>query len=846
MEHTTSATGEGSVQKFLDVPYNQRWEFLKPAIIRLYMEGSNKLAQLAKRMKEEYSFDAQVHQYRYHLKKWDIKKRITTEEKGAVINALGKRRLQEGTSTSNAILEQGGFEKTVDKKQLKRYINQSIRKSAPLTLTPGLFLRYDLPYAALVRSLGGHDHTSPPNIGPATPPYLTVNSPRETTCSTSPNAMSPGMQLVEKKVLLDRARLFLDDREQELMLQMNRGERKSAATWLHDFWMYCFMTAKYWGRGPETWSFSLINFKSFAGNPIASTPDYRIGQEQSSESLSPIATSSSSSSLTQLCRWSIHHLDTIDYERIQSPPPDPRERSEEQFDVEDESTWSRWSGEKYPEDLATTINQGLQQNIFTAVQPESLPLAAHSITEAVGKSPGEMKAEALGFAIMSRNVDIVRYILEDDQFEDFVSRIFPYHLAAKSLDGGKTCCLILNNLLLFLDESSSIGVNYVDNSGHTVLDTLFVTILRSHSTVHLQALSDAFLGQARYPGQEVDPCGRWDADSPCIRRLYASGSPTIPPRWKHMFCHTSVQAVCHFMSIMFSISHRPNINTLSGLFVKRCGHCGLELKLGPLHVLVLTAFHVASSGMPGENLFGLVSCLVCLLTFRANPCVLAEVSIPALLGKDTADDLCQHTPMNAADLASTLHSEETESWTSELELGWQVLDAVLQQNIRHRQQKSTKNINISSNHLSSDAKDDTSHDGDPEDWDAGSCTNKIHKLERLDIVKLVHCGNRRLGVIWAAIQAELLTYRRLNEGDSWLSSRFDMELLLKGLQQNDDECLNQLAGAGEGRLKDYSCCGLFDAKHPGCARREEVCTDYYANLDDWKRTTFIEAVGLYL
>lgn len=77
-------------------------------------------------------------QYLYHFKKWKIKKRITTEEKGAIISALGKRRLQEGASTSDATLDQGGFEKAVDKKQLKRYINQSIRQNESLTWSTGL------------------------------------------------------------------------------------------------------------------------------------------------------------------------------------------------------------------------------------------------------------------------------------------------------------------------------------------------------------------------------------------------------------------------------------------------------------------------------------------------------------------------------------------------------------------------------------------------------------------------------------------------------------------------------------------------------------------------------------
>lgn len=44
--------------KFLHVPYEQRWEHLKPTITRLYMEEKESLVVLAQRMKDELSFSA--------------------------------------------------------------------------------------------------------------------------------------------------------------------------------------------------------------------------------------------------------------------------------------------------------------------------------------------------------------------------------------------------------------------------------------------------------------------------------------------------------------------------------------------------------------------------------------------------------------------------------------------------------------------------------------------------------------------------------------------------------------------------------------------------------------------
>ncbi|KAI1099470.1 hypothetical protein F4804DRAFT_337231 [Jackrogersella minutella] len=136
MESSTSSAAEDSVQNFLDVPYGQRWELLKPAIIHIYIQENNKLAQLAGHMKDEYSFDAQLvssaHCRKLLLIKWKIKKRTVAEEKGVIISAFGKRR-RDATSTSDAIINQGGFEKTIDKKQLKWYMNQYIRQSENLT-----------------------------------------------------------------------------------------------------------------------------------------------------------------------------------------------------------------------------------------------------------------------------------------------------------------------------------------------------------------------------------------------------------------------------------------------------------------------------------------------------------------------------------------------------------------------------------------------------------------------------------------------------------------------------------------------------------------------------------------
>ncbi|KAI0848813.1 hypothetical protein F5Y00DRAFT_270010 [Daldinia vernicosa] len=822
MNPSTSSTGNGPVEKFLGIPYNQRWEYLKPVIMRMYLEENNKLKRVSERMKDEYSFNAQIGQYQSHFRKWDVRKRTITGEKDAVITALGKRLRQDGISTSNAIINQGDSAKSVDKKQLKRYINQSIREDEPATLHPGIFARYNLPYAALIHSLKGQGSFSPSGASPYTPEYLTINSPQGTVSASSPqDALSPTMQLVKRKTLLNRARLFLEGREGDLMAQLATDELKCVATWLHDFWIYSFMTVKYWGRGPETWDLSLIKFKSFAGMVPPSPIDLFIDQESGPSSRPHLIPDGP----TQLCRWSIHYKEP-DYEGLPSPPAELH-RSEDRFDIDDESTWTEWPLNGTNRDLTNTLARGLQENQFSSIETNELPFATDSVMNAAEKSTDELKAETFGFAIMSRNMNVIENSILDYSTKDLdiLSATFPFHLAARFLDGAKTCCLIFEQLVNNLQGSCSIGLKYIDSSGFTVLDTLFVTILRSHSKTSFDILlGGEFADQSQHAGQEVDPCGRWDADSPCIRQLYASGSPKIPHEWKHVFCHTSVQAICHSISAIFSVDWSPDINTSSGLFKRRCSCCGLELKFGPLHALVLTAFYLANDGMPGENLFGMICCLVCLLTHHADPYAAVEISIPELLGRGSMD-ICQHVTMNPAELAQEIHSERMASWTHEVNRGWGIFLYILR--------------------LDREKKDYNDYDDyDDEDYDNEDSDGCFH------IFGPTYSNNRQLGQIWAAIQAELLTYRRLSEDDSWLSVNFDMEKLWRALEDNDEELLREFADnpddkTGESKLEKYSSCGHFHyALHPLCAMREEVCNSYYANLDNWERTTFIRTWDL--
>lgn len=527
---------------------------------------------------------------------------------------------------------------------------------------------------------------------------------------------------------------------------------------------------------------------------------------------------------TQLCNWSIH----VDFSGS-----DWESESDygDQFDIEDESTWREWD-DQCDRDLISTITEGLQANAFTTHQAEDLPIAIDHIVKTVSGSTEGAEVEAIGFAIMTRNVDALVELLKNEALDPkTVADISPLHLAAKFLDGSKTCCQVMNSLLQCGNHMISRKISYTDNLGLTVLDTLFISILRSHSSVTPRVLGvNSTAPGSLFEGADVDICGRWDADSPCVRHLHATGETTIPSAWKHVFCHTSAQAVCHCITAIFTdLRHHDTIST-SGLFQKRCRCCGLRLEMGPLHAFVLVTFYLASAGMPGETLFGMLACLVCLLTFRADPSSVAEISIPAIFETGETDE-CQHRAFTAAGFASAVPDVVVSAWTPEIQLGWKAIKGLLDHCVER--------YNRSDIDGSSDGDD--SLDSDPQNF-GKDCLHRIHDFEReLEFIQIVKCGDARLGAIWAAVQVELLTYRRLKQEDPWLSSMFDMRNVIEGLQANDESFLKDLVTVhGEYGLRKFSRCGLFfQAEDVGCARIEEACTTPFADFEDRKRTTFI-------
>lgn len=264
---------------------------------------------------------------------------------------------------------------------------------------------------------------------------------------------------------------------------------------------------------------------------------------------------------------------------------------------------------------------------------------------------------------MAGNRDLLFHLCKEyartEDSGDNVGTIHPYHLAASFLNAAGLCCGVFETLKNLCPRSWLARYN-VNDSGHTVFDSLLVSVLRSHTRVRPGTVSHEFGVLSSFPGEEKDICGRWDADSPEVRELFTQGHARVPTGWRHPFCHSAVQAICHCTTILFGTSASPDINCLSGLFLRRCKECGMELRLGPLHALVVTAFFLGQSGMVGETLFGPLAILVCLMSMGVDVTMKANVSVEEIM-MCSGTGCCRHWPMTAAEMLQSVSRKAVES-----------------------------------------------------------------------------------------------------------------------------------------------------------------------------------------
>lgn len=464
------------------------------------------------------------------------------------------------------------------------------------------------------------------------------------------------------------------------------------STWLYQFWLFSFKTAKYWGQGPRDWVADMLGFgrngieifpipssHHSSSNKAGCSPHEQLSGTTELNITTPASVPS------PLCRWTIHVVGRA-YEGL----PDPPLLEHGMMDPTDPETYQQWPQEWTILSHSEKMRNALESNDFSHIPTDQLPAAIPEALQVAKRNPRDFARESLGFAIMSRNSEMVSDLLhltlntprlENADLEIMLEGIDVFHLATSYLDGSKTCCEIVN----LISSCVPLGKHYTNDLGHTVLDSLMITIVKGHSSCAPDQLDDAFKGQNRFAGEEVDICGRWDADSDCIRELLAKDIHHIPFQWKHKFCHTSIQAICHSIITIWGAESAPDINTRSGLFVRRCSQpdCGLKMQMTPLHALVLVMLQLSSHGGEEEDLFGAVAVLLCLLRYGANPSLRSVLSITSLIGADPSDncsrelDRCEHEAIDPLQLASAIYSLRNTEWTERVRLGWRTCCEIL-------------------------------------------------------------------------------------------------------------------------------------------------------------------------
>jgi hypothetical protein len=610
------------------------------------------------------------------------------------------------------------------------------------------------------------------------------------------------------------------------------------------------MTAKYWGRGPTAWTGGIVRILTTNNHDVTSpgAPACILSPSaaQSPESL-PQAQGIVKPP-TSLCRWTIHVRDLEYYQ----PLLDPVQELDDTFDALDASSWRPWSNEqRQGASLPQAMSDSLIESTFSSLPPEDLPISHQAVTESLQRDPRLLLLDACKFAIMAGNVDAMTDLIENDEGDvPDLRDIHPFHLAAEHLDGGNTCCLVFSKLANNLDPKGY----FVNQMDHTVLDSLLLSILRSHTNVSLNQVNPALAETARFPGEEKDICGRWDADTPAVQELLHHGYHRIPRPWKHPFCHTAVQAVCHSAIALFGPQHGPKIDTAtSGLFVRRCVNCGLSLKLGPLHAIVVVAFYLAQMGMEGETLFGPLALLVCILRLGGDASLTANVSVDEIFGVTDLEQ-CSHGARKPMDLILAVPSRLVHRWSEACQTGWRcILQTLLlaeKGSIRgatgktHPAKSTDGAFDISEcdnrdraeeTGLERDTDFDSDTDTPPE---YGCCPDSLsadfrHSADALDLP----WGNGELGLLWATIQVEFLTYRRIKEGDPWISDRFPMRALLMWLEGEENEFRTEILSRH--LMGEVSRCGWFDGQDFACPIAEEATREHIMNMDVYDRTTFI-------
>jgi hypothetical protein len=300
----------------------------------------------------------------------------------------------------------------------------------------------------------------------------------------------------------------------------------------------------------------------------------------------------------------------------------------------------------------------------------------------------------------------------------------------------------------------------------------------------------------------------------------------------------------------------------SGLFITQCFVCGLKMELGPLHLVVMVALQLSIAGRPEEDLFGILATTLCLLVNGANSSQRIHISF-SLYREVSNESFCDHEPRTAAEFCWDVINSISDRISPALLAGWRLLHWVLEHSAMEWLNGEIPESRWSCPEVPDPEVEDEFEDAALESvqahvraqipcsiqhtfekeangdkwYDALMFSMPNHRLRFLALPDNFFGSNGDLSCLWAAVQTELLTYRRLQEQDPWVSPRFDMSSLLQSLQAGNGVNIRLVS---ENMMRDHCKCGRFiDAINPMTPVTDDVCEFEFSNLNDSKRTNYI-------
>jgi hypothetical protein len=244
--------------------------------------------------------------------------------------------------------------------------------------------------------------------------------------------------------------------------------------------------------------------------------------------------------------------------------------------------------------------------------------------------------------------------------------------------------------------------------------------------------------------------------------------------------------------------------------------------------------------MPGETLFGALAMMTCLIALGADVLIKAHISVEEILRSSDAGE-CRHTLMSPLELMKAIPGGVIEAWNESCRIGWACLAEVLvlveSERCQGRSFQSQESVDSLEDEWPGTLASSLSESSDHE-----SCW-VIFQEECHDNWLKLPCNSPSFGLLWATIQTELLTYRRVRDGDAWISKNFSMKAIRVWLEAGDTELSMPLVQSR--MFKEHTRCGWFGkASEFLCPNANDVCTKYFMNIHVESRTSYVEQPDL--